>query len=200
MCACLARIAGTPSRRGARADQPAAGPAVTASPSPGVSGTPSASSTAGASPAGADASAPQPVAAVLGDSFLTTGSTSWAALVGKELGWTVITVPLGASGFVQAGPDGTLEAGIPDVVAAEPDVVVVAGGYADADEYPAADVGAAARALLERLRCELPDAQLVLTGPFSTTDVPTWGQPRTRDALAAAASAVRRAAFVDPLP
>jgi hypothetical protein len=181
--------AAAPARTGAAEDVP--GPA---------------SSEAATSPtASVEPSAPRPVAAFLGDSFLDAAgsidaASSWPMIMGEELGWAVETIPLGEAGMLVPGPEGTFGSGVPAVIATDADVVVVAGGYADADVHPAAQTGPAARAVLEEIRAGLPEARIVLAGPFSTTATPTWGQPRARDALAQAAAQVDGVVFVDPLP
>lgn len=87
--------------------------------------------------------------------FLELPAFVGRALVGDEMSWGVRTVPLGAAGFIAPGSEGTFSDAVPDVAATDPDVVVVAGGYADADVYPAVQTGPAARAVLEDLRAAL---------------------------------------------
>jgi lysophospholipase L1-like esterase len=86
---------------------------------------------------------------------------------------------------------------VPAVVAADPDVVVVAGGTNDVFQgYRPDDVGRAAQQLLTDLRTGLPAATLVVLGPFPPTFEAVGAPDPTRDAVRAAAESAG-AAFLD---
>ena len=85
-----------------------------------------------------------------------------------------------------------------EVVAADPDVVVVQGGRADAAEGPVAQARAEVRRTLETLREGLPTADLVVVGPMSPDGRTTPELEQMRDVVRAAARDVG-ATFVDPL-
>lgn len=108
--------------------------------------------------------------AALGGSF-TAGSamdsgqqSEWPALLTAQQPWTVTPFAVSGAGFVHEDVPGTaIGSQVDRVIAAAPDVVVVAGGHDDARESPAA-VQAAARDVLTRLHTGLPDAKLVVIG------------------------------------
>lgn len=119
---------------------------------------------------------PDPLSVVvLGDSY-TAGSdmgggngTGWPVAFAEATGWTVALNAVGGSGYIQ--PGATLPSfaeRVPEVIAAAPDVVIVEGGLNDAS-YPPEDVTAAASAQWSALQAGLPDARIVVVGPFNPT-------------------------------
>lgn len=125
--------------------------------------------------------APGDTAAVfLGDSY-TQGwgasepSLRWSALVAAEAGWVELNQGQGGTGFVTISGVGgcglaycpTYLERVPDVVAAQPDIVVIAGGQNDLAAL-AADPDAVRAALTETytlIREGLPEARIIAVGP-----------------------------------
>jgi lysophospholipase L1-like esterase len=140
----------------------------------------------------------------VGDSF--TGGAgaewywdSWAMLAGRALGWNVIPSGVGATGYVNPGNEvGKVPFGNrldDDVIALDPDLVVMSGGYNDTP-YSAAAVGAAAQDAYDQLADA--DIPFVVAGVNSATGVTSTGVlTATRDALRDAATDAL--AFVDPI-
>jgi lysophospholipase L1-like esterase len=166
----------------------AAPPAGTPSPSHPV---PSADDPAGA-----------PRIAFLGDS-LTVGvgappERGYAWQTAERLDWPIALVEgVSGSGFLAPGGGEPMPARVPAIVAAHPDVVVVAGGNNDAFQgYPADAVERAATGLLTDLREGLPDARLVVVGPFPISLEEAAAPGPTHRAVRAAAEAAG-ADFVD---
>jgi lysophospholipase L1-like esterase len=159
------------------------------------SATPAPSATPTEVPPAAPASDVAPRIAFLGDS-LTEGvgappQRGYAWQTAERLGWPIAVVEgVSGSGFLAPGAGRPMPERVAAVVAADPDVVVVAGGTNDAFRgYAPADVGAAAGRLLDELRAARPDATVVVLGPFPTTfEAATAGDP-TSDAVRAAAEA-----------
>ncbi|GEA86658.1 SGNH/GDSL hydrolase family protein [Cellulomonas cellasea] len=113
-----------------------------------------------------------PSIAFFGDS-LTVGvgappERGYAWQTAEALGWPIAVVDgVGGSGFLAPGEGEPMPDRVDDVVAAAPEVVVVAGGSNDAFRgYEPAQVQAAATQLLTELRTGLPDATVVVLGPF----------------------------------
>lgn len=131
-----------------------------------------------------EASTPPPVtrervsAYFIGDSLAAgTGAKpgqSFPNVTGRVMNWAVTTDAIGGSGYTGVGlqPDDATEeldrsfpTRLDDVIEAEPDVVIVAGGRND--RYTALeDVGPVAREYLEDMRAGLPDAEIVVLSPF----------------------------------
>ena len=87
---------------------------------------------------------------------------------------------------------------VDEVVAADPDVVVVQGGRADVEQHSLRDSKKGVRRTLTELRTELPDAELVVVGPFMPDGSTSQELEALRDAIRAEATRIG-AAFVDPL-
>jgi hypothetical protein len=113
----------------------------------------------------------RPRVVVLGDTF-TAGAdgfagNTWPELVCQRLGCEYVplfTVP--GAGFTQPGADGrTLGDRLDEVAAAQPDVVVVAGGSWDIG-VPQPVLRGAVNQLLYRLERKLPDVRTVVLSPF----------------------------------
>jgi lysophospholipase L1-like esterase len=152
----------------------APGPALpSTAPEPSPSAEPSGSPSPSATPG-------EPVAVFLGDSYTegwgaTKPSTRWSAIVAAEAGWVEVNQGQGGTGFVTtAGLGGcgsdycpTYLDRVSDVIAAEPDVVVIAGGQNDLvmlSDDPAA-VRAAVNETYDRIRAGLPRARIIAVGP-----------------------------------
>ncbi|WEO78042.1 SGNH/GDSL hydrolase family protein [Cryobacterium sp. SO2] len=120
------------------------------------------------------------VAVFLGDSY-TQGwgasepSRRWSALVAAESGWVEVNQGQGGTGFVSTSGRGgcgldycpTYLERVPDVIAAHPDIVVIAGGQNDLSEF-AADpekVRAAVTETYGLIRQGLPEARIIVVGP-----------------------------------
>jgi lysophospholipase L1-like esterase len=164
--------------------------------------TPTPSATTTDVPPAAPASDVAPRIAFLGDS-LTVGvgappERGYAWQTAEQLGWPIAVVEgVSGSGFLAPGAGRPMTERVDAVVAADPDVVVVAGGTNDAFQgYAPADVGEAASRLLADLRAGRPDATLVVVGPFPTTLETATGADPMSDAVRAAADAAG-ADFVD---
>ena len=178
-----------------RAQETSSGPGTSA-PAPGAVVSPS------DPPASPETLAPAPLLAFLGDS-LTVGvgapvDRGYAWQTAELLGWPIAVVDgVSGSGFLAPGGGLPMPDRVDAVVAAGPDVVVVAGGTNDVfGAYDPADVQAAASALLTDLRAGLPDATVVVLGPFPTSLEEVAAPSPTRDAVRAAAEA-GGAEFVD---
>lgn len=150
----------------------------------------------------ADGDAP-PSIAFVGDS-LTVGvgaadGESYAWRTAEVLGWPVALVDgVSGSGYVAPGGGEPIPARADDVVAAGPDVVVVVAGNNDVFRgHDPDEVGDAARELFAALGDGLPDAELVVVGPFPNrldeVADPTAVRERIRDAADDAG-----AAWLDP--
>lgn len=162
---------------------------------------------AAASAADAVDKAAQPLTvAFLGDSY-TGGSNMdsgpqarWPALVSAALNWTPAYFAVGGSGYLAPGQGQPFGDRVDELIASQPDLVVVAGGLNDASRYKAADIGAAAGVVFQRIRDGLPGVPIVVLGPFHPDPSPPATITAARDAIQAAASAVAGTLFVDPLP
>ncbi len=154
-----------------------AGPTSTASPTP--SATPAARPTPSASVT-PDLPAVSPRAAFIGDSYTQGGGAEpdterWSTVAAAALGWTELNFGRGGTGFVTN--NSYLGCGleycptyletVSEVVAAAPDIVVVAGGQNDFDAFAAdpAAVSAAISQTYTSLRAGLPHAVIVAVGP-----------------------------------
>jgi lysophospholipase L1-like esterase len=153
-------------------------------------------------PPAAPASEVAPRIAFLGDS-LTEGvgappERGYAWQTAERLGWPIAVVEgVAGSGFLAPGAGLPMPDRVAAVLAADPDVVVVAGGTNDAFQgFAPADVGAAAGRLLGELRAARPDTTILVLGPFPTTLEAATAADPTSDAVRAAAEAAG-ADFVD---
>lgn len=117
--------------------------------------------------------AARPVVAFLGDSLTAgnqiggQGDASWANLVSHDLDWNAAMFAVSGTGFVNPGTaqDSFLQR-VGKVVAAHPDVVVVAGGQNDR-AYSVAAIVKAVHATLTELKVGLPNARIVLAPLFN---------------------------------
>ena len=140
----------------------------------------------------------------LGDSY-TAGAgaapgSGYVDHVAARLDHRVIVLGQGGTGYVDPGArPGRAPYGerLEDVVAQDPDLVVVQGSTNDAG-HPAVAVERAASRLYEQLATRLPDADVVAVGPTAPPGLREADVRAVRDALAAAARH-RGVPFVDPL-
>jgi lysophospholipase L1-like esterase len=118
-----------------------------------------------------------------GDSFTegTLGATtpavtdfsifsSMATIASNLLGWDEIMYgSQGSTGYMAPGSSGrtTIGGRIPDVIACNPDHVVIFAGYNDQGTYSSAQVGAAATQAMQDLRAGLPEVQIWAAGPWA---------------------------------
>jgi lysophospholipase L1-like esterase len=114
--------------------------------------------------------------AFTGDSYSDrlgyTGSTvlpdaMWCHVVGNLLGWRdVRQVAVGGTGYLNnGGVRSTIQNQIPRWIGIKPDVVVFAAGYNDSIASPSALTSAALLAL-QTVRASLPDAAIIVVGPW----------------------------------
>jgi lysophospholipase L1-like esterase len=136
-----------------------------------------------------------PSIAFFGDS-LTEGigapsGRGYAWQTAELLDWPVAVVDgVSGSGFLAPGRGRPMPERVAAVVASDPDVVVVAGGTNDAFQgYDAAAIQAAATDVLTGLRAGLPDATIVVLGPFTSALVSGVPDGAAVDAVRAAATA-----------
>lgn len=110
---------------------------------------------------------------VVGDSFSggydEAPDEVWPHLLGDSLGWEVVNDAVPGSGYLNPGRGAPFGARIDDAVAAEPDVVILAGGLNDLRD-PVEEAAEAADDLVTRLAAALPDAVIVVVSPFSDGD------------------------------
>ncbi|WP_258725718.1 SGNH/GDSL hydrolase family protein [Cellulomonas sp. NS3] len=171
---------------------------ATATPSPTTPAPTPSAPPASSPPAPGPAALPDPDApsiAFLGDS-LTVGvgappERGYAWQTAEALGWPIAVVDgVSGSGFVAPGRGEAMPDRVDDVVAAAPEVVVVAGGSNDAFRgYEPAEVQAAATQVLADLRTGLPEATVVVLGPFVSVLLGGTQEDATTAAVRAAAEA-----------
>ena len=142
--------------------------------------------------------------AVIGDSYtagvgLSKGEV-WSALLGAERGWTVWNYAEGGTGYVKryatggakvCGTDACPNYGevVPDVVAAEPDVVIVAGGRNDgALLTPELDRGITGT--YQAIRKGLPNVKIIGVAPILAADDSPASFPEVKPAVERAVEAV----------
>ncbi|WP_104524880.1 SGNH/GDSL hydrolase family protein [Blastococcus atacamensis] len=158
------------------------------------------------SPGGEPATSPDETRiaiAALGDAY-TAGSAMdsgegrrWHELLTAQNSWDVTPYAVENSGFAAGRDEGrSFPDRVPEIVAARPDVVVVAGGHDDVDQPPA-QVEEGIRRTLGDLRAGLPDARIVVVGVLwpGTAPAAVFG---INGALREAAGGVS-ATFVDAL-
>lgn len=185
---------------GADADARPAATATAGTPPPPAPDPPPATTTATPADASAGGGTPAedvdgPRLAFLGDS-LTVGvgappELGYAWQTAERLGWPIALVDgVSGSGFLAPGGGEPMPDRVPAVVAARPDVVVVAGGTNDVFwGFPPREVERAAAGLLADLRAGLPDARVVVLGPLPTSFEEVRQPNPTREAVRAAAQA-----------
>lgn len=137
-----------------------------------------------------------PVVAFLGDSY-TAASTNgndgeYVYAVSETLGWEPVVFGQGGTGYVNPGQAEENEAvyleRVPDVIAAEPDIVVVQGGGNDALVDPDCEIQDEVGAVLTSLREQLPEARIIALASVPGPDVDRTAFSRCAEAIAAAAA------------
>ncbi len=130
------------------------------------------STTTGPTTTAPTTTAPSPIRlAFLGDDYTASSGASspkagWTALVSAALEVDATTVSADGAGYAQTGSDGmSYQDLISQVVAANPQVVVVSGGRNDVT-HSARQVRIAARKVFASLHTLLPDARLVAIAPW----------------------------------
>lgn len=114
----------------------------------------------------------------VGDGFTaaTTGN-SWATLLSDQKGWTETNLAVDGAGYVTVPancpqkPCKNFEGMIPQIVAAQPTIVVVAGGGADGNQ----DLTPVANRFYKALATSLPSARIIAVSPlWGATASPSW--------------------------
>lgn len=146
-------------------------------------------------------------AAFLGDSYTfgvgaTVPTDGYAYLVSRAENWTSRVVGLPGSGYVRVAirDDKNIAAGLPSVIAARPQVVIVASGHNDAMPHVAyKQTEAAALKDLGELRAALPDAKIVVVGPIWLNGYPDAKALYVRDAIHMAQERIPGTLWIDPI-
>jgi len=146
-------------------------------------------------------------AAFLGDSYTfgvgaTEPTNGYAYLVSKAEDWTSRVVGLPGSGYVRVAirDDKNIAAGLPAVIAAQPQVVIVASGHNDAmPKVATKETEAAALTDLSQLRAALPDATIVVVGPIWLNGYPDEKALYVEHAVHAAQQRVPGTLWIDPI-
>ena len=142
------------------------------------------------------------VAAFLGDSYTVESldGGGYVPATAQALGWTPVLDAISGTGYVATGnqADGApYRDRVGDVVAEDPDIVIVQGSTNDVGT-PAADVGEAAAQLYDDLERRLTDARIVAVGPTAPSGVDRAAVLAIRDALRTAAGDAA-IPFIDPI-
>jgi lysophospholipase L1-like esterase len=161
----------------------------------------SASTSAPGTPA---APADQPVAVFLGDSY-TVGENSteergYAPLVAEAMGWRLVELGQSGTGYTTAGGAPGYEVfldRVPEVVAEDPQFVVVQGGTNDLG-VDADQMEQRAGEVLAALKTQLPQAAIFVVGP---ADPPQRDDDQMADVAEGlrTASAAANVTFIDPI-
>jgi lysophospholipase L1-like esterase len=146
-------------------------------------------------------------AAFLGDSYTfgvgaTEPTDGYAYLVSKAEAWTSRVVGLPGSGYVRVAirDDKNIAAGLSAVIAAQPQVVIVASGHNDAMPNVAyRQTEAAALKDLGQLRTALPDATIVVVGPIWLNGYPDKKALYVRNAIHMAQQRIPGTLWIDPI-
>ena len=137
----------------------------------------------------------QPVAVFLGgsESVATLGHASWPTLVSQARGWQQVNLSHPATGYTVAGTCGSqpcpdfLES-VPQIVALNPQIVVVAGGWAETADKT--DVSVQVRQTFQTLHQGLPHATIIAVGPASADAQPSEEVQNTDAAVKTAATSL----------
>jgi lysophospholipase L1-like esterase len=120
-----------------------------------------------------------PNAAFVGDSYTLGQGASmlelrWTSRVSRKMGWTEHNFGRGLTGYLRASQWGPNYLGMLDeVVASNPDIVVVAGGQNDLKAF-ATDSGPVSAAIsdtFDAIRARLPNARIIAIGPSTAGDI-----------------------------
>ncbi|MDX1951873.1 MAG: SGNH/GDSL hydrolase family protein [Verrucomicrobiota bacterium] len=136
---------------------------------------------------------------ILGDSF-TEGLGSYAQRLATVMNWEVWGSGVGGTGYINAGPGGRVKFADrvqADVIANNPEIVIVAGGINDA-AFSRDSIFNAATALYDLLLTNLPNTRIVVIGPWWSRGNPPDFLLRARDAVRDAAQS-RSLLFIDPV-
>lgn len=150
-----------------------------------------------------------PTIAALGDSFgegtgAAWGWDAWPEWLALELGWNIVRMAVGATGYV-AAPAGKMN--YADRVAADlpsetygVDGVLLSGGWNDLGAYVESTFTAKVDQLYANLAAARPGLPVIAMGPFSPVAMSTSGvQVQARDVLRARAAANGAVTFIDPI-
>jgi lysophospholipase L1-like esterase len=164
------------------------------------------------SPGATTAPTQAPVAVFLGDSY-TQGfgavplERRWSSLVARDAGWTEVNQGLGGTGYVTTsnifacGLDycPTYVERVQEVIAADPDIVLISGGQNDRWLLPTDPdrVREAVDTTFEGIRNGLPNARIIAVGP--STAEPATEQIEALDEWVQAAAARVDADYVSLL-
>jgi lysophospholipase L1-like esterase len=147
----------------------------------------------------------------LGDSFtqgtgagptnLAVTFQGWCHWMARHLGVKhMVDSGVGGTGYLTANGIATFRDRVAaDVIAFNPSVVVVAGGYNDQPTFTAAAIGAEAATLFDTIKAGLPSAVLIVMAPWSPFGAPGTSITDTRDAIKTAAQGHGADMFIDPL-
>ncbi|WPV00231.1 SGNH/GDSL hydrolase family protein [Mucilaginibacter sp. cycad4] len=140
---------------------------------------------------------------VFGDSYTAgTGASNefvnfYAYELGKMMGWNnTIISGVGGTGYLNAGNNRkTFRQRVNDIISANPDAVVIAGGLNDLKIASAKQVGDEASLFFNEIRKALPKCEIIVVSPF-------WPKATTypaayKDAIRAAMSGIANAEFID---
>jgi lysophospholipase L1-like esterase len=145
--------------------------------------------------------------AFLGDSYTfgvgaTQPTDGYAYLVSRAEDWTSRVVGLPGSGYVRVAirDDKNIAAGLSAVIAAQPQVVIVASGHNDAmPNVDYRETEAAALKDLGELRTALPNATIVVVGPIWLNGYPDKKALYVRNAVHMAQQRIRGTLWIDPI-
>jgi lysophospholipase L1-like esterase len=145
--------------------------------------------------------------AFLGDSYTfgigaTELTNGYAYLVSRAENWNSRVVGLPGSGYVRVAThdNENIAAGLPAVVAAQPQVVIVASGHNDAMPKVAyRQTEAAALRDLGQLRAALPNATIVVLGPIWLNGYPDKKALYVRNAIHMAQERIPGSLWIDPI-
>ncbi len=146
-------------------------------------------------------------AAFLGDSYTfgvgaSQPTDGYAYLVSRAEKWTARIVGLPGSGYVRVAirDDKNIAAGLSSVIAAQPQVVIVASGHNDAmPNVNYRDTEAAALKDLGQLRTALPHATIVVVGPIWLNGYPDRKALYVRNAIHLAQERIPGTLWIDPI-
>jgi lysophospholipase L1-like esterase len=131
-------------------------------------------------------SPPEPMLAVIGDSY-TAGADNpmmWPSKVAAKYGYKVKNVAVGGTGY--SGTAGTFGDQLSAAVAAKPTVLIIAGGRNDA--LRASEVRVSAADLLSKAKQQLPGTRIIVIGPMWDSTAPISGVEDVNDAVQKAAA------------
>lgn len=141
-----------------------------------------------------------PRVALQGDSFSEGAGgqwwwDSWAMWMGRVLGWDVMSVAVGSTGYLAApAPKVKYRDRLADIPTDNVAAIILAGGYNDSAGFDATAFQAEVQALHEAIRTGRPRVGIIQFGPFWPGGVTTTGVPtQMRDAIVAAAAATNSA-------